>query len=64
MNSIAKEIWDILLYFTNDFDIREELKVQYLRSDGSRVFTLEKFLVSISQGSKSITKYFSDFKTL
>lgn len=37
-------------------------KIKYLRSDGPRVFSLEKSLSFISQGLKSITKYFNDFK--
>ncbi|KAL6320900.1 hypothetical protein AAG906_010709 [Vitis piasezkii] len=53
-----------LLYFTNAFDIWEELKIRYLRSDGPRVFSLEKSLSSISQNSKSIIEYFSEFKAL
>ena len=64
MNSIAKEIRGSLLYFTNAFDIWEELKNRYLKSDGPRVFSLEKSLSSISQNSKSITEYFSEFKAL
>ncbi|KAF5449041.1 hypothetical protein F2P56_029529, partial [Juglans regia] len=64
MNSIAKEIRGSLLYFTNAFDIWEELRVRYLRSDGPRVFSLEKSLSSISQNSKSVTEYFSEFKAL
>ena len=64
MNSIAKEICGSLLYFTNAFDIWEELKIRYLRSDRPRVFSLEKSLSSISQNSKSITEYFSEFKAL
>ncbi|XP_042969104.1 uncharacterized protein LOC122301790 [Carya illinoinensis] len=64
MNSIAKEIRGSLLYFTNAFDIWEELKTRYLRSDGPRVFILEKSLSSFSQGSKYVTEYFNEFKTL
>ena len=45
-------------------DIWNELKVIYLRSDGPRVFQLEKSLSCISQGALSVTKYFSTFKTL
>ncbi|XP_073265499.1 uncharacterized protein [Populus alba] len=64
MNSIAKDIRSSLLYFTSAFDIWEELRVRYLRSDGPRVFSLEKSLSSISQNSKTITDYFSEFKSL
>ena len=38
MNSIAKDIRSSLLYFTSAFDIWEELRIRYLRSDGPRVF--------------------------
>ncbi|KAF5450496.1 hypothetical protein F2P56_030845 [Juglans regia] len=64
INSIAKEIRGSLLYFTCAFDIWEELKTRYLQSDGPQVFTLKKSLSSISQGSKSVIEYFSEFKTL
>jgi hypothetical protein len=64
MKSIAKDICNSLLYFTIAFDIWEELRIRYLRSDGPRVFSLEKSLSSISQNSKSVTEYFSEFKAL
>ena len=64
MNSIAKDIRSSLLYFTTTFDIWEDLRVRYLRSDGPRVFSLKKSLSSISQNSKSVTEYFSEFKAL
>ncbi|KAF5476282.1 hypothetical protein F2P56_008013 [Juglans regia] len=68
MNSIAKEIHGSLLYFSSAFDIWEELKTSYLQSDGPQIVILEKFFSSISLlyslGSKSVTEYFSDFKTL
>jgi hypothetical protein len=64
MNSIAKDICSSLLYFKTAFDIWEELRVRYLRSDGPRVFSLEKSLSSISQNSKSVIEYFREFKAL
>ncbi|KAF5477453.1 hypothetical protein F2P56_004093 [Juglans regia] len=64
MNSIAKDIRGSLLYFNSAADIWNELKIRYLRSDGPRVFALEKSLSSISQGSNSVTEYFSAFKAL
>jgi hypothetical protein len=64
MNSIAKDIRSSLLYFTTAFEIWEELRVRYLRSDGPRVFSLEKSLSSISQNSKTVTDYFSEIKAL
>ncbi|XP_057981374.1 uncharacterized protein LOC131166804 [Malania oleifera] len=64
MNFIAKEIHGSLLYFTAACDVWEELKTRYLLSDGPRVFTLEKSLSSISQGTRLVTEYFNEFKTL
>lgn len=40
----------------------EELKTRYLQNDSPRVFSREKYLSSISQGSKLVTEYFNDFK--
>ncbi|XP_057950920.1 uncharacterized protein LOC131145747 [Malania oleifera] len=37
VNSIAKEICGSLLYLTSAYDIWEELKTRYLRSDGPRL---------------------------
>ena len=64
MNSIAKDIHGSLFYFTAAFDIWEELRIRYLKSDGPGVFSLEKSLSSIYQKSKSVTEYFSEFKAL
>ncbi|KAF5469500.1 hypothetical protein F2P56_013565 [Juglans regia] len=64
MNFIEKEIRGSLLYFNSAADIWNELKIRYLRSDGPRVFALEKSLSSISQVSNSVTEYFSAFKAL
>ncbi|XP_073262724.1 uncharacterized protein [Populus alba] len=64
MNSITKDIRNNLLYFTTTFKIWEELRVRYLRSNGPTVFSLEKSLSSISQNSKTVTDYFSEFKAL
>ena len=64
MNSITKDIRNSLLYFMTTFDVWEELRIRYLRSDEPRVFCLEKSLSSISQNSQYVTKYFSEFKAL
>lgn len=64
MNSISKDIRSSLLFITSATDLWTEIKTRYLRSDGPRVFHLEKSLSCISQGSMTITEYFSSFKTL
>ncbi|XP_041017880.1 uncharacterized protein LOC121260094 [Juglans microcarpa x Juglans regia] len=64
MNFISKDIRNSLLYVASAVDLWNELKTRYLRSDGPRVFHLEKSLSSITQASSSITEYFSAFKTL
>ncbi|XP_057969588.1 uncharacterized protein LOC131158748 [Malania oleifera] len=52
MNSISKEIRNSLLYVTSTVDLRKELQTRYLRSDGLRVFHLEK------QQSNYVLKFF------
>ncbi|KAF5477192.1 hypothetical protein F2P56_003859 [Juglans regia] len=64
INSISKDIRNSLLYVNSSLDLWNELNTRYLRSDGPRVFHLEKSLSCINQGSSSITEYFSAFKTL
>ena len=64
MNSITKDIRSSLIYFTTTFDIWEKLRIRYLRSDGPRVFCLEKSVSSIAHNLKSVTEYFSEFKAL
>ncbi|KAF5481760.1 hypothetical protein F2P56_002388 [Juglans regia] len=64
INSISKDIRNSLLYVDSALDLWNKLKTRYLRSDGPRVFHLEKSLSSINQGSSSITEYFSMFKAL
>ncbi|KAL6349621.1 hypothetical protein AAG906_035782 [Vitis piasezkii] len=59
MNSISKEIRNSLLFVVSAVDLWTELKVRYLRSDGPRVFQLEKSLSCISQGALSVTEYFT-----
>ncbi|XP_057962256.1 uncharacterized protein LOC131153819 [Malania oleifera] len=64
MNYISKEIRNSLLFVVSAVDLWNELKVRYLRSDGPRVFHLEKSLSCINQGTLSVTEYFNTFKTL
>ncbi|XP_042961358.1 uncharacterized protein LOC122296040 [Carya illinoinensis] len=64
MNSISKDIRNSLLYVASVVDRWNELKTRYLRSDGPRIFHLEKSLNCINRGSSSITEYFSAFKIL
>lgn len=44
--SVAPELRQSLLYFTNACDVWNELKIRYGRSDGPRIFFLEKTLSS------------------
>ena len=63
-NLVLSWRWTLLpKTFATTFDIWEELRVRYLRSDGPRVFSLEKSLSSISQNSKTVTDYFSQYQT-
>lgn len=63
-NSCSPEIRARTSFFTSAHALWAELKVRYTRSDGPRVFHLEKALSNMKQGSQSIYAYYASFKTI
>ncbi|CAH9092301.1 unnamed protein product [Cuscuta epithymum] len=64
MYSISPDIRSTFLYFTDAKNLWDEIKLRYDKSDGPRVFHLEKTLTNISQGTQTITAYYNLFKSL
>lgn len=44
--------------------MRDELYARYAKSDGTRVYHLEKSFASISKGSNLLVAYYNHFKSL
>lgn len=64
VNSLTPEIRSSILYIKNARELWVELATRYTRSDGPRVYHLEKSLGSITQGANSIASYYANFKTI
>ncbi|XP_074374577.1 uncharacterized protein LOC141714986 [Apium graveolens] len=64
LNSIMPEIRSSVVYLTTAKDIWDDLAIIFAESNLPRVFQLKKDLMSLSQGSISITAYFTKFRSL
>ncbi|XP_074350686.1 uncharacterized protein LOC141690015 [Apium graveolens] len=64
LNSITPEIRNSVAYFSTAKAIWDDLVVRFSHSNVPRVFQLKKELVSLTQGTLSITAYFTKFRTL
>lgn len=62
--SMSVEIRDSLSYFATAKEIWDDLAVRFSQYNMPRIFQLRKEIASISQGSLSITAYFTKFRTL
>ncbi|XP_074330936.1 uncharacterized protein LOC141668129 [Apium graveolens] len=63
-NSMTTEICNSVAYFSTAKEIWDDLAVRFSQSNMPRVFHLRKELSSLTQGSMSITAYFTKFCTL
>lgn len=64
LHSISPNIRSSLLYITNPRDLWIKMQARYVKSDGPRVFHLEKCLSVMAKGSMTITEYYNHFKTI
>nr|XP_017225353.1 PREDICTED: uncharacterized protein LOC108201574 [Daucus carota subsp. sativus] len=64
LNSISTEIRRSVVYLNTAKQIWDDLEARYSQSNVPRLFHLKKDLVSLIQGTKSITTYFTMFRSL
>lgn len=64
LNSMATEIRNSVAYFSTAKEIWDDLAVRFSQSNMPHVFQLRKELSAMTQGSMSITAYFTKFRTL
>lgn len=64
LNSMSLEIRNSVAYFSTAKEIWDDLAVRFSQSNMPRVFHLRKELSSLTQGTMSITAYFTKFRTL
>lgn len=54
INSVSKEIASSILNTGNVKDVWEQLRKRYLRTNGPRIFQLQKDLITTTQGTTSV----------
>lgn len=63
-NSLSTEIRSSVVYFATAKEIWDDLMIRFSQSNVPRVFQLKKELTALTQGSMSITAYFTKFQAL
>lgn len=64
LNSVSSEIRKSIVYMTTARQIWIDLATRYAQTNIPRLFQLRKELAYLSQGTKSITSYFTQFRGL
>lgn len=64
MNCVSKELLGGIVYSTNASVVWKNLAGRYDKVDGSRIFQLHKEIATISQGTSSISAYFSRLREM
>jgi len=64
MNCVSKELLGGIVYSTNAASVWKDLAERYDKVDGSRIFQLHKKIATVSQGTSSISAYFSRLREL
>lgn len=64
MNCVSKELLGGIVYSTNVASVWKDLAERYDKVDGSRIFQLHKEIATVSQGTSSISTYFSRLREL
>ncbi|XP_019254158.1 PREDICTED: uncharacterized protein LOC109232917 [Nicotiana attenuata] len=64
MNSVAKGLLGGIMYASSAQTVWEDLAERFNKVDGSRTFNLHKEIATLTQGSASVSVYFSKLKDL
>ena len=64
MNCVSKELLGGIVYSPNVVSVWKDLAERYDKVDRSRIFQLHKEIATVSQGTSSISTYFSRLREL
>lgn len=64
MNSVSKGLLGGIMYASNAQSVWEELNERFHKVDGARTFNIYKEIATLSQGTTSVTVYYSSMKDL
>ena len=64
MNSVSKDLVSIVIYGSDDYSVWEDLRERFDKINTSRAFYLHKEIVTMCQGTMSVSSYFSRSRKL
>ena len=64
LNSISKEIVASVIFANSAAEIWQDLQVRFRQQNGPRLYQLKKDLMNLSQGTMSVTTYFTKLKSI
>ncbi|XP_074377150.1 uncharacterized protein LOC141718671 [Apium graveolens] len=64
LNSVSADIRNSIIYMDSAHLIWKELAIRYAQSNLPKLFNLRKEIAQLSQGSMSVTTYYTKYKTL
>ncbi|XP_016487482.1 uncharacterized protein LOC107807587 [Nicotiana tabacum] len=64
LNSLAKEISDIVEYVNDSVELWRELEDRYDQTNGAKLYQIQKEINDLAQGSLDITTYYTRIKRL
>uniref|UniRef100_A0A0V0H604 Putative ovule protein n=1 Tax=Solanum chacoense TaxID=4108 RepID=A0A0V0H604_SOLCH len=64
MNSVSKSLLSGVAFASSALQVWNDLKERFDRFDGSRTYSLHKDIVTMQQGTNSISEYYTIPKTL
>lgn len=64
LNSVSTKISSNILYIATTYEIWSDLKKQFSHKNGPRIFHLQKSISFLTQGSLSLSNYFTRLKDL
>lgn len=64
MNTVSEELLSGIVYATNSFSVWNDLKERFDKVNRVRIYQLHRDITTLSQGTDSVSHYFSKLKTL
>ena len=64
LNVVSKEISASIIYFDSAEDVWNDLKELFQQGNGPQIFQLRRELMNLTQGSLSVSAYFTKLKSI
>jgi len=64
INSVSESIAQTIVFHDYALDVWEDLKERFSKADRIRISTLRSSINNLKQGGKSVSEYFTEFRTL